>query len=71
MTNLTQLNLTDLYIHHQLNMLLKYNVSARLSGNNINFLKNNILFKIIIKLIIIIISWIYIFLFLQYMILMI
>lgn len=69
MTNLTQLNLTDLYIHHQLNMLLKYNVSARLSGNNINFLKNNILFKIIIKLIII--SWIYIFLFLQYMILMI
>lgn len=70
MTNLTQLSLTDLYIHHQLNML-KYNVSARLSGNNINFLKNNILFKIIIKLIIIIISWIYIFLFLQYMILMI
>lgn len=69
MTNLTQLNLTDLYIHHQLNMLLKYNVLARLSGNNINFLKNNILFKIIIKLIII--SWIYIFLFLQYMILMI
>lgn len=71
MTNLTQLNLTDLYIHHQLNMLLKYNVLTRLSGNNINFLKNNILFKIIIKLIIIIISWIYIFLFLQYMILMI
>lgn len=71
MTNLTQLSLTDLYIHHQLNMLLKYNVLARLSGNNINFLKNNILFKIIIKLIIIIISWIYIFLFLQYMILMI
>lgn len=71
MTNLTQLNLTDLYIHHQLNMLLKYNVLVRLSGNNINFLKNNILFKIIIKLIIIIISWIYIFLFLQYMILMI
>lgn len=52
-------------------MLLKYNMLARLSGNNINFLKNNILFRIIIKLIIIIISWIYIFLFLQYMILMI
>lgn len=51
-------------------MLLKYNMLARLSGNNINFLKNNILFRIIIKLIIII-SWIYIFLFLQYMILMI
>lgn len=52
-------------------MLLKYNMLARLSDNNINFLKNNILFRIIIKLIIIIISWIYIFLFLQYMILMI
>lgn len=59
------------FIHALTSMLLKYNMLARLSGNNINFLKNNILFRIIIKLIIIIISWIYIFLFLQYMILMI
>lgn len=51
-------------MHHQLSMLLKYNMLAR-SSSNINFLKNNILSRIIIKLIIIT-SWIYIFLFLQY-----
>lgn len=50
-------------MHHQLSMLLKYNMLAR-SSSNINFLKNNILSRIIIKLIIIT-SWIYIFLFLQ------